>query len=306
MAEDISPTVARRRLRLAVREARDRAKLTQQEVAEQMEWSLSKVIRIENGDVSISPNDLRPLLSYLGIKDKSTVAALLADARVARTRQRQAWYQRPDLREHLTDPLRRLFEYEAEASIARYYYVNFVPGPLQTPEYAAALIARYEEELPPELVQVRLEARQLRRRALLERTEAGTVDVRVLLDESVFMRQIGGLDVFAGQLRELESLSRRGVVRLRMVPFLGDAAVTNNASFDLLTLGAGDDAGEVLYRETGIRDEIVEEKTSTERHRDRYDRVWLEVADEGDTINFLRKRIASLDATISNRRGDVP
>ena len=66
MAEGDSPTVARRRVRLAIREAREPHNLTQQQVAEQMEWSLSKVIRIESGEVSISVNDLRPLLPFLG------------------------------------------------------------------------------------------------------------------------------------------------------------------------------------------------------------------------------------------------
>ena len=57
-----SPAIARRRVRLAVRDARLDKKLTQSEVAEAMEWSLSKVMRIESGEVTISPNDLRPLL----------------------------------------------------------------------------------------------------------------------------------------------------------------------------------------------------------------------------------------------------
>ncbi len=69
MAEGDSPTVARRRVRLAIREARDAAGLTQSQVAEAMEWSHSKVIRIENGEVTIYPNDLRPLLSYLRVSD---------------------------------------------------------------------------------------------------------------------------------------------------------------------------------------------------------------------------------------------
>src|SRR3954471_709174 len=114
MAEEVSPTVARRRLRLALREAREKAKLTQQEVAEQMEWSLSKVIRIESGDVSIAPNDLRPLLAYLGVKDRTLVNELLAFAKIARTRQHAAWYQKPGMKEHLTGPMLRLIEYEAE------------------------------------------------------------------------------------------------------------------------------------------------------------------------------------------------
>jgi transcriptional regulator with XRE-family HTH domain len=82
-----SPMIARRRVRLALREARDALNLTQSDVAEAMEWSLSKVIRIEGGEVSISPNDLRPLLAYLRIRDRVTVDALLADAKLSRVRQ---------------------------------------------------------------------------------------------------------------------------------------------------------------------------------------------------------------------------
>lgn len=89
MAEGDSPTVARRRVRMVLRDARESAGLTQLEVAEQMEWSLSKVIRIENGDVTIAPNDLRPLLSFLGVKDRTIVADMLATAKIARTRQTQ-------------------------------------------------------------------------------------------------------------------------------------------------------------------------------------------------------------------------
>ncbi|SNY57323.1 helix-turn-helix domain-containing protein [Paractinoplanes atraurantiacus] len=58
MADGDSPTIARPRMRIALREAREAADVTQVQVADEMEWSLSKVIRIENGDVAISQNDL--------------------------------------------------------------------------------------------------------------------------------------------------------------------------------------------------------------------------------------------------------
>jgi transcriptional regulator with XRE-family HTH domain len=297
MAEEVSPAVARRRLRLTLRDARERAGKTQQDVAERMEWSLSKVIRIESGDNTIAPNDLRPLLQYIGIKDKATVSELMGIAKIARQRQ-GAWYQKADIRGYLTDPLRRLFDYESEAVVVRFYYVNFVAGPLQTPEYASALIGRYEEEIDPAVVKARLRARQLRRQSLLTRAAAHEVDVRALFDESVFMRTHGDTGILAAQLRELEQLSLRGDLKLRMVPFDAKAAVTNNASFDLLTLP---DAGEVLYRETGLRDETVEDQTTTSRHRERYDLVWQEVADEEDTIDYIRKRIETLEAKFTER-----
>ncbi|MEU4694502.1 helix-turn-helix transcriptional regulator [Actinoplanes sp. NPDC023714] len=288
MAEGDSPTIARRRVRLALREARERADLTQLQVAEEMEWSLSKVIRIENGDVSISPNDLRPLLNYLGIKDKAVVAALVADARIARTRQRAAWFQMPEFRENLTDHMRKLIEYEGEASEIRSYSIYYIPGPLQTASYATALMRRFEEELTEEQRDRRVRARALRREALLGRTG---VQILVMLDESVLRRTIGGPRVFADQLRDLKALAENGTIRIRMVPFSLDAAVTNNASFDLLLLGEG----EVLYRETGIDDELVEDREATAKHRARYDKVWHEVADEEDTIEFIRGQIEMLE-----------
>src|SRR4051812_41553314 len=138
MAEEVSPAVARRRLRLALRDARERAGKTQQEVAEQMEWSLSKVIRIEAGDNTIAPNDLRPLLAFVGIKDRTVVNDLMAIAKIARKRQRQAWFQKPEYREHLTYAMRQQIEYEAEPEAIWYWSVFYMPGPLQTPEYAHA------------------------------------------------------------------------------------------------------------------------------------------------------------------------
>ena len=53
-----SPAVARRRVRLAIREAREAKNLTQGQLATAMEWSLSKVMRIEIGEVTISPQTI--------------------------------------------------------------------------------------------------------------------------------------------------------------------------------------------------------------------------------------------------------
>ena len=62
MAKVQDPTVQRRRLRIELRKARDTAGLKQAEVARAMDWSPSKLIRIESGQVSISTNDLKALL----------------------------------------------------------------------------------------------------------------------------------------------------------------------------------------------------------------------------------------------------
>src|SRR4051794_6215988 len=124
MTSGESPLMARRRVRLALREAREARGFTQGEIAEAMEWSLSKVIRIENGDVSIAPNDLRPLLAHLEIRDRTTVEALLNDARASRVRKQQFWWQDPGFRGHLTEPMQRLIAFEREAVAVRFFAMS--------------------------------------------------------------------------------------------------------------------------------------------------------------------------------------
>jgi transcriptional regulator with XRE-family HTH domain len=293
-----SPMVARRRVRLALREAREAAHLTQQQVADEMEWSLSKVIRIENGEVSIAPNDLRPLLSYFGVDDGQHVTDMLEDAKVARSRQRDIWYRKPAYRSHISESLRRLVDYETKAVEMRFYSIYFLPGPLQTAEYAAAVSHLWDDELSPSQIRVRIETALRRRQALISR--APSPRLLVLLDESVLRRPIGGPAIFANQLLGLERLTAQDHAAIRMIPFSLGAPVTNNGSFDLLSLGddpaGGDDTvdGMVLYRENGLADELVEDDTTTSRHRYRFDRMWHQAADEQTTMAFIRSRIARL------------
>lgn len=264
-----------------------------------MEWSLSKVIRIENGDVSIAPNDLRPLLTFLNVKDRTTVVELLDLARIARKRQRGEWHQKPGVREHLTDGMLRLIEYEAEAVEIRYYQVYYMPGPLQVPSYASANLAYYDnDDIPPETRQMRADARERRRKVVLSRLGNG-LSIFALLDQSVFLRPLGGPEVFLEQLREMNDLATADKIKIRMIPFKMRNAITNNATFDLLTLKSGKpgERSEVLYRETGLQDEIVEDN-SVGRHHERFDKIWNAATAEGETIDYVRRRIKELEEEI--------
>jgi transcriptional regulator with XRE-family HTH domain len=294
MAEGDSPTVARRRVRLVLREAREAAGMTQTDVAEAMEWSLSKVIRIESGEVSIAQNDLRFLLDHLDVTDPARVTELLEDAKIARLRQRRVWWQEAQYREHLTPALRRLIEFESDAVAIRFFHIYNIPGPLQIPAYAEALTRRWEEELTEDQIAIRVQARGLRRDTLLARKDV--LRMWALLDQSVLMRPIGGPEVFAAQLRELIRLCREGHGLIRMVPFDVEAALSNNGGYDLLYLSEdGNDDDAVLYRENGVADEIVEDNAIATRHRARYEKLWHAALDEGDTIAFIEERLKAVE-----------
>jgi transcriptional regulator with XRE-family HTH domain len=301
LATSESPMIARRRVRLALREAREHLNLTQSEVAEAMEWSLSKVIRIENGEVSISPNDLRPLLVHLKIRDRTTVDSLLQDAKASRTRRQKFWWREAPFKDHLTPPLQRLVEFEREAAAARYFSIYIIPGPLQTRKFAEAVLKHWQFGLSDDDAALRLEARMRRREALLTRNDPPKVSV--LLDESLVWRPYGGRAVLIDQLEDLDRLVGEGRVNLRIVPFSIEAPLPTYGTFDLLYLSEdGDDDNAVIYREFDFLDEIVEDKVRAAQYRARFDELWEASMDEGATISLIRQRLSELAtaATSSN------
>ena len=68
--QDVDPGVHRRKLRSILRQLRESSGTTQIATAEAMSWSVSKLIRIESGSVSISVNDLRALLNYYDVTNE--------------------------------------------------------------------------------------------------------------------------------------------------------------------------------------------------------------------------------------------
>jgi len=309
MTSPESPAGARRRVRLAVREAREARGLTQSQVAEAMEWSHSKVIRIESGEVTISPNDLRPLLSHLGIVDKPTVDRLVRDSRSSR--QRKMWWDETRVREHLTEASRQLIQYEVEAIEVRHFSSNLIPGPLQTDDYARTVLNLHLGQLTDDDVEVRLETRRHRRAQLLNRRDFPRT--YLLLDESVLLRRIGGkAEVSGNQLQHLLELARQKPIWTRVLPYAANAPVPAIGPFDILSLpGAG--ANAVLYRESHFGDEIVDDAKVVQRHREGFETWWDAALDENASTALIERAAKELrqagappDAEVSQRTGREP
>jgi transcriptional regulator with XRE-family HTH domain len=274
-----TPAVARHRLRIALRHAREARQLTQSQVAEAMEWSLSKVMRIEKGDVNVSPADLRVLLSYLEVDDPAEVKRLMADARTAR---RAA---DPRYREHLTPALLQMMQFELEATRIRHYGSVIVPGLLQTEAYAEAIFRSYEDELSETDIRTRIEARLSRREQVLYRPDPP--DYLLVLDESVLRRPVGGPAVMAEQLNTIRQLVEETAILVRVVPFEAAASVALLGPFTMLDLG--DDQNTVLYRESYTMDEIVHASKTLIRHQKVFDQLWALALDDQESARLIAK-----------------
>jgi transcriptional regulator with XRE-family HTH domain len=288
MASGDSPAVARRRVRLAVREAREAKDFTQGQVAEAMEWSLSKVMRIETGEVTVSPNDLRPLLAHLGITDKARVDELVQDAKLSRSRQQ--WWDMPRYREHLTLPLRQLIQFEAEAKVIKHFTASAMPGSLQTPAYARAVLGTWKHELSGLDIEARVEARIRRRNQLLNRVEPP--EVSLLLDEAVLMRKTGGVQTWRGQLSDLIDRAKEKSFAVRVISFDTDVPLPMHGSYDILYLGEDrDEDNAVMYRENYVSDEIIENSTEIRNHRANFDQLWDAALDEDASLRLIARRV---------------
>lgn len=251
MGEAQSPTVCRRRVRLALRKARETAALTQEQVAVEMDWSPSKVIRIESGTVSISTNDLRALLRLYGVTDDRETTQLL---RLARTARQRAWWN--EFRDAIPAMFVPYIGLETEACTLRCFQAESIPGLLQTEAYARAMISGTAPDEPgADRVEQLVAVRKLRQRKVLGRPDPP--QIIAVLDESVTRRVVGSRAVLREQLAHLVQAARRPNITIRVLPFTAGPHPGMAAVFTILDFP--DDADDpVLYVENAMTGDILD------------------------------------------------
>jgi transcriptional regulator with XRE-family HTH domain len=240
--------VRKRRLRNELRKAREAAGMTQSSVAQAMDWSPSKLIRIETGAVNISTNDLRALLSLYEVSADRT-KSLIELARAARETPRWNMYK------NVASPATIAFlGYESSASIVRNFEPLLVPGLLQTEEYARTVIEVAEAERPQHidaLVDMRIQRQEI----LIRHPPT---EFHFIMDESAIRRRIGGPGVTRRQLRHLREVAEYPNVTIRIVPFTAGMYPRLRVSYLLLEFPDDEDEN-VLYVESPLGDSVYRE-----------------------------------------------
>jgi transcriptional regulator with XRE-family HTH domain len=230
-----SPTVRRRRLALELRRLREGAKLTCEEVAEQLECSASKISRVETGRVSVSPRDVRDMLEIYGVPElqRDPLVQLARESR-----QKGWWHAYADsLQPHVATYLGM----ESAASDIRIYEVNLIPGLLQTEEYARAVLTAGKVSSPRSDIE-----RQVALKMERQRVAMTSPNVWAVLDEAALRRQVGGPEVMRVQLEYLRELGALRNVRLQIIPFGGGAHPAMGRPFIILAFSEEADP-DVVY-----------------------------------------------------------
>jgi transcriptional regulator with XRE-family HTH domain len=284
-SETTSPVVQRRRLRTELRRARLDAGLTQEQVATAMDWSLSKLIRIENGSVGISLNDLKAILAHYKITDDERAAELIALSRGAR--ERSWWNSYRDVAPRLL----QLIEYEAAAFIARNFQPLIVPGLLQTEEYARASIRQLDPKMKPSDLEDFVAIR-MKRQELLQRSDAPLLFF--VMDEAVIRRIVGGPDVMRRQLQRMIDVSDMPNVTIEVVPFAAGLLPGLQSQFLIYEFhDAADD--DVLYLE-GVRGELLsrDSKDDVVSFREVFEQLREASLGPEGSIDFIRTLMGEL------------
>lgn len=272
-----SPTLRQRELGMRLRELRNQLGLTVEDVAEKLLCSATKISRLETGARRPSLRDVRDLCTLYDV-DEATSAHFMTLAREARE---QGWWTKyDDLR---LDPYIGL---EQVARSITTYTMYYIPALLQTEEYARAIIKGIAPKISAEILQQRVEAR-LRRQLLLQ--DDNRPRYRVLLDEGVLHRPVGGPAVMAAQLGRVLQAEQQGQVTIQVIPFDIGAHASADVHFVLLEFAEDSNLSPVIFIEGLQVHQYLERKDDILRYREAIELLRDSALSPRDSIQLVER-----------------
>lgn len=289
MATDQGPVVDSALLRSELVRLRKEKGLTQEQVARTLEWSPSKLIRVEGGKSSITRTDLQALLMTYDVTSEGRQERLQALARGARE---TPWWNR--YRGLVNNDLLSLTGYTAGASYIRQFHGALIPGLLQTREYAQVLVSDFGD---PTASQMSIELRLERQRRLSERTRPPRQSY--LLDEAVIRRHVGVASdpgIMPAQLRYVaDRVEAEDGLSVRVIPFSAGFHLGVYGPFVLLEFDG--ELSDVLHLEgrPGTAATVTGDDPQVAEYRDIFERM-LELALSADqTVELIRQAADELE-----------
>jgi transcriptional regulator with XRE-family HTH domain len=281
MASDQGPVIQSAILRTELVRLRKAKGMTQEHVAGNLEWSASKLIRVEGGHSSITKVDLNALLDQYGVTSANERERLQALNRGAKE---TGWWE--VYRNDTAPAYLNYVGYEAGASFIRQFPGTVMPGLLQTPAYAEALTAVAVE--PVRVAPV--VSLRMRRQAELARREPPPYRYFVL-DEAVIRRHIGiekDPAIMPDQLRHIVTQAQQDDrVTVRVIPFSKGEHAALSGPFTLLEFDGG--LPDVLYLDTGK--EAINMLTSDDRvseYADTFEKLLVPALPADESLEFIR------------------
>lgn len=297
-----APTARHRRLVQELRRLREQAGLRQEDVARELDWSLSKQEKIERGAISVRVADVRAMLDLFGLAGPEHREQYDALVRLARSARVKGWWN--DYADAIPGWFESYVGFEADASGSLIFQDQVIPGLLQTEDYARSI---YEAVRPP------LSAKQIDRAvaARMERqarlTGERPLKIHAVLDEAVLHRQFGGMAVLRAQLHHLCRMARHpeADITIQVRPFSAGAHPSVGTSFVILRFQHPEDINpDVVYLEDLTSSAYLEEDPHLFRYNLAFEGLCATALPEDESIDLINRVAERLSEQERRRDGE--
>jgi transcriptional regulator with XRE-family HTH domain len=277
------PTVLRILLGAQLRRLREAKRITLEDAGRVIRASHSKISRLETGRVGFKDRDISDLLTFYGVSNEDERTALRSLAQRANA---PGWWH------DYSDVLPTWFEayvgLEEVATQVRAYEVQFVPGLLQSEDYARAVtLLGHSDELPRDIERrVRL---RMARQAVLDKPDPP--NVWAVVDEAVLRRPAGSPAVMHGQLKHLLDLAQRPNITIQVMPFQAGGHSAAGGPFSILRF-AEPDLPDVVYLEQLTSALYLDKPEVVDSYLKVMERVCMEAATPADSLDAIAAILA--------------
>jgi transcriptional regulator with XRE-family HTH domain len=261
-----------------LRRLREQRGVSRQEAGYVIRASESKISRLELGRVSFKERDVADLLSLYGVAAEAEREALLGLAREANA---PGWWHR------YADVLPGWFQtyvgLEEAAGLIRTYELQFVPGLIQSEEYARAVYRLGNADASEDEIEQRVSLRMQRQKRL---TGPNPPRVWAVLDEAALRRPIGGLEVMRGQLAYLIEVSKLPNVTVQVMPFKFGGHAAEGGAFTILRFPEPD-LPDVVYVETLTGALYLDKRDDVDTYMQAMERLAVDSATPEGTVELI-------------------
>ena len=276
----IRGTLRQRQLARALRRLREEAGLSLEEAAPRLDWSTSKLGRIETAQQGVDVHGVRSMLDLYNVGGAQWTEII----DLTREAKQKGWWHAWGLSNA------GFLGLETDAAVVYDYQLGYVPGLLQTAAYIRAVFRgspppRSEVEID-RIVQVRL----FRQRRL---TEDPPLELVAIVDETVLRRPIGGAEVMRDQLRHLVSQAALPSVCFQVLPVSVGVHQGMNGSFTVLGFAEPDEPA-VAYMENAVSATHVHKEAEVREYKLVFDRLRSEALSPCDSAAFVERLVGDL------------
>ncbi|MEU4567733.1 helix-turn-helix transcriptional regulator [Micromonospora sp. NPDC023956] len=279
------PTVLRMLLGAQLRRLREASAVTREGAGWEIRASESKISRMELGRVGFKERDVADLLTLYGVTEQGEREALL---KLARDANNPGWWHRYG--DVLPGWFQSYLGLEAAAALIRSYEVQFVPGLLQTREYARAVVMLGHGTAGAGEIDRRVGLRMQRQR-LLDRPDAP--HLWAVVDEAVLRRPIGGPVVMHGQITALIEATKAPNIRLQIVPFEAGGHAAAGGAFTILRFG-DQDLPDIVYIEQLTSALYLDKRDDVDHYAAAMERLCVEAEPPERTADILTRILDDL------------